>query len=65
MKRNWINEYLEMIKDCENRESRMTEWECKFISSLRDKLELTNPFPLTEKQVEKLDDIWNRITEEG
>lgn len=59
----WADEYLTMIEDCEKRESRLTEWEVEFIASIRSQLE--NDRPLTEKQTETLDRIWDRVTARG
>lgn len=59
----WADEYLTMIEDCEKRESRLTEWEVEFIDSIRSQLE--NARPLTEKQTETLDRIWDRVTARG
>lgn len=60
---NWVDEYLRMVDDCEKRESRMTDWEVGFVDSIRNQLE--NSKVLTEKQSEKLDKIWDRVTKEG
>lgn len=57
---HWSDEYLQMIEDCENRESKMTEWEQGFIDSLRKWVEGgSRPTP---KQVETLDRIWEKVT---
>lgn len=55
-----MDEFRQMVEDCEHRESRMTAWECQFIDSL-SRLER----PPTEKQVETLNAIWDRVTEKG
>ena len=60
---SWIDEYLELIEDCENRESRMTDWERGFVSSIRSRLE--NLLPLTGKQIETLSNVWERVTARG
>lgn len=57
------DEYLEMINDCEDRESRLNEWECGFIESIRERIE--NNWPLSAKQIEKLVAIWDNATEKG
>lgn len=57
------NEYIEMISDCIDRESRMTQWESGFIESI-DKW-LADEKPLTEKQAETIEKIWARVTERG
>lgn len=50
----------QMITDCENRESKLSDWERGFIDSLRHALERGKS--LTDKQQAKLDDIWERVT---
>lgn len=59
----WADEYLTMVDDCEQRESRMTEWEAGFVDSIRHRLEQEKP--LSEKQTETLDRIWERVTAKG
>ena len=57
------DEALQMIADCEARESRLTEWEQGFIDSLSKQLERGRS--LTEKQEEILNRIWDKATEGG
>jgi hypothetical protein len=59
----WVDEYLAMVEDCEKRESRLTEWEAGFIDSIRSRLE--RELPLSAKQIETLDKIWERATSRG
>lgn len=61
--KEWQNEYFKMIDDCEKRESMLSEWDCSFIESIRDKLE--HEKPLSSKQIEKLDEIWEKATSRG
>ena len=56
----WIDEHLTQVDDCEKRESRLTEWESGFVDSIRHQLE--NEKPLSAKQIETLDKIWERVT---
>jgi hypothetical protein len=63
MAEDWTSEYIQLIDDCEKRESRCTEWERKFLSSIRSQLE--GSIPLTPKQSETLDNIWERVTSRG
>lgn len=49
-----------MIEDCMNRESKLSEWEITFIQSLDE--QFTKKGSITDKQWEKLDKIWERIT---
>lgn len=53
---NDMDEINDMIADCINRESKLSDWEIKFIDSIQDKSYLT------QKQYDKLSDIWDRIT---
>lgn len=59
----WQEEYRIMIRDCIQRESRMNEWEQNFIQDLDEKI--SEGWMLTEKQTEKLDQIWERVTKNG
>jgi hypothetical protein len=54
------DDHLQMVTDCENRESKLTDWERTFIDSIRGQLERSRP--LSEKQRETLDRIWERVT---
>ena len=56
-------EALQMIADCEARESRLSEWEAGFIDSLSKQIERGRS--LTEKQDETLNKIWDKVTENG
>lgn len=53
-----MTEDEQLIEDIMNRESKLTEWELNFISSLSEQLHKG----LTERQKEKLDKIWVRVT---
>lgn len=52
-----------MLGDCEARESRLTDWERGFIDSIRDQID--NGRAPTPKQIEVLDQIWERATARG
>ena len=54
------DEHQQMVTDCENRESKLTDWERGFIDGLAECL--TKGYRLTEKQAETLDQIWERVT---
>lgn len=56
-------EWLEMIDDCEVRESRLTEWEINFIESVAN--HLGDGRDLTPKQEETLENIWEKTTKRG
>lgn len=60
---DWTSEYQQLIDDCEARESRLTDWDRDFIDSI--KLRLSSGTPLSPKQIEKLDEIWERATSRG
>lgn len=53
-------EQQQMIDDCERRESKLTAWESDFIDSLANRV--CRGHTLTDKQAEKLQKIWDRIT---
>ena len=59
----WIDEYMDMVEDCEERESRLTEWESSFIDSIKD--QLGRERPLSVKQIDTLESIWLRATSKG
>jgi len=59
----WAQEYLQQVTDCENRESRLGDWDRTFIDSIRRQLEQGRT--LTPKQIEKLDEVWERATKHG
>lgn len=54
------DEHIQMAKDCENRESKLTDWERGFIDSITRQLDAGQA--LTGKQAETLDRIWERVT---
>lgn len=58
-----VEEQRSMVEDCEDRESRLSEWESGFIDSIRDRLD--EGLTLTPKQADKLEAIWEKITEMG
>ena len=59
----WVDEYMQMVDDCEKREARLTEWEVGFIDSIRNRLE--KEIPLTPRQADTLDNVWERATSNG
>lgn len=58
-----MEEWLQMVEDCEEREERLSDWERQFIASIKVRLEEGSA--LTSAQDEKLNDIWNKATERG
>jgi hypothetical protein len=53
-------DHSQMIDDCINRESKLSDWERGFIDSIRSQVDKGNT--LTPKQAETLDAIWERVT---
>lgn len=53
-------EVITMIDDCIKRASKMSEWEQRFIESL--KIQANNDKGLTHYQSMKLEDIWEKVT---
>lgn len=60
---DWPDEYLQLVSDCENRESKMTEWQTGFVASIRERLEKEKP--LSVRQIEILESIWEKVTADG
>lgn len=58
-----LEESLVFVEDCEARGARLSEWERKFVESVREQLEKGRS--LSEKQVVKLEEIWEKATEKG
>jgi len=54
------DEQVQMVDDCEKRDSKLTDWERGFLDSIF--LQLADGRRLTEKQAERLDEIWQRVT---
>lgn len=55
-----MDEHIQLIEDCERRESRLSEWEVGFIASLREQLERGRS--LSDKQIDVLDRVWDQAT---
>ncbi len=53
-------ELMTLIEDCENRESRLSEWERGFIESVKGQLVKNNG--LHKDQISKLEEIWEKVT---
>lgn len=60
---SWSAPYIELLDDCERRESRLTDWERGFVDSLRSQIERDRR--PSAKQIETLDSIWERVTARG
>ena len=55
-----MTELMQTVEDCEERDSKLTDWERGFLDSIRKLLESGRG--LTDPQTEKLDAIWERVT---
>lgn len=60
---DWTDEYITLIDDCEKRDSKLSAWDADFLVSIRERLEQKRP--LSPKQSNILDDIWERATKNG
>lgn len=60
---DWTTEPLQLIEDCMARESRLTGWECTFLDSIN--AQIVAGRRLSEKQDERLNEIWERATSKG
>jgi hypothetical protein len=60
---DWTSEYMQLIEDCEVRSARLTDWENTFVDSLRNQLAAGRR--LSQKQIDTLDEIWEKATERG
>jgi hypothetical protein len=59
-----VNEdHLQMISDCEDRESMLSEWEINFLESISIRLEGNGS--LSEKQESVLNRIFEKATRKG
>lgn len=58
-----FDEWATMVDDCITREQRLTDWEREFIDNLARLLEEDKP--LSPKQSDKLNTIWDRVTAKG
>lgn len=57
---NHDDDIAQMIEDCEARDSKLSEWEQQFIASIGE--QLAEGGGLSQKQRERLEQIWERIT---
>lgn len=54
------DEIDQYIKDCENRESKMSPWEQNFVQSIREQFDRSGS--LSPLQNERLEEIWDKVT---
>lgn len=55
-----MNEIEQMVYDCVQRESKLSDWERTFIDSISNRLE--GGLSLTPKQSDTLNSIWEKVT---
>ena len=60
---DWRDEYQTMIEDCRKRDHMLSAWDADFLDSIESRLSGNNT--LTAKQIEKLEEIWNKATSKG
>ena len=60
---DWRDEYRTQIEDCRKRDKMITAWEADFLDSIEQRLDERRE--LSAKQVETLDNIWNKATSKG
>lgn len=60
---DWTSEYVTLLEDCEKRSERLTDWELNFIESLSNQM-IAGRRP-SQKQIETLDNIWEKATRRG
>lgn len=60
---SWESEYLTLLDDCEARESRLSDWERGFVDSLRQ--QISNGRRPSQKQIDTLDNVWEKATARG
>lgn len=58
-----MDDTAQLIEDIQAREERLTDWERGFIDSIEK--HIRDGRGLTDKQVEKLEAIWERVTAKG
>ena len=56
-------EYQQLVDDCMDRQSQLNDWEISFLDSIND--QVAEEGTLTDRQFEKLESIWERVTENG
>lgn len=54
-------EYETMLDDCFRRESKLNDWERKFLHSIAEQLDRG----LSAAQMDKLESIWDKVTSQG
>ena len=60
---DWRDEYRQQIEDCRKRERMLSAWDADFLDSISERLDDSRT--LSPKQIEKLDEIWEKATSKG
>lgn len=60
---DWRDEYRQQIEDCRKRERMLSAWDADFLDSISERLDDNRT--LSPKQIEKLDEIWEKATSRG
>ena len=60
MTADWDKEYRQLIEDCRKRDENLSAWEADFLDSIESRLDEKQY--LTPRQVETLDNIWEKAT---
>lgn len=58
-----MDDYQTMLDDCEARSDRLSDWECNFVDSLQR--QLAEGRGLSDKQVDTLNNVWEKATKRG
>ena len=57
---DWTDEYRTMIEDCRKRERHLSAWDADFLDSIEERLDWKKP--MSRRQRECLEEIWERAT---
>ena len=60
---DWTTIYRTMIEDCRKRDRYLSAWEADFLDSIEERLD--GKRQLTEKQMARMDEIWEKCTAKG
>lgn len=60
---DWRDEYRTLIEDCRKRDRKLSAWDADFLDSIETRMNENRT--LTPKQIEKLDEIWEKATANG
>ena len=60
---DWRDTYRQQIEDCRRRDNMLSAWDADFLESIEQRINSNNT--LTPKQIDKLDEIWEKATSKG